>query len=59
MSDNVKQAILRMRVAEQQLALSLSRAARSGRKKRYDEVDRQIANTERQMRLLEIELRVA
>lgn len=59
MSENVKQAIIRMRLAEQQLALSLSRAARSGSIKRYDEVARQIAKTESQMRLLENELRVA
>jgi hypothetical protein len=59
MSENVKLALEKMRVAERQLALSLSRAARSGNPRRYNEVARQIAKAENQMRLLERELQVA
>jgi hypothetical protein len=59
MSESVKQAIQRMRLAERNLAISLFKAARSGTIKRYDEVAKQIARAEERMRLLELELRVA
>ncbi len=59
MSESVKQAIQRMRLAERNMAISLFKAARSGTIKRYDKVAKQIARAEERMRLLELELRVA
>jgi hypothetical protein len=59
MSEKVKLALQEMRRAELYLALSLSKAARSGTAKRYEEVDRQILRTEHRMLILESELKVA
>ena len=59
MSDKVKFALQEMRRAELYLVLSLSKAARSGTAKRYEEVARHIVRTENRMSLLESELQVA
>jgi hypothetical protein len=58
MSDKVKFALQEMRRAELYLALSLSKAARSGTPKLYEEVARQISRAENRMSFLESELQV-